>query len=186
MATWGEDRTMKLALRFHVHGQPQPRGSKTPRPIMRNGRPVLNANGRPVVATRDDNPKSRPWMADVANYAAEAAESAGLELIDGPVMLRTVFTFVRPKGHFRANGRVKDKAPAFPTGKPDVDKLLRAIGDALTGVVIRDDSRIVRHESEKRYGPRAGAEISVYLLPQTVIEGRRELIVTIADQEHDG
>jgi Holliday junction resolvase RusA-like endonuclease len=46
---------------------------------------------------------------------------------------------------------------------PDLDKLIRAVGDSLTGTVITDDSRIVRISARKLYaeGIEPGATISV-------------------------
>ena len=47
-----------------------------------------------------------------------------------------------------------------PSVKPDIDKLLRAIGDALTGTVVKDDSQIVSVSAKKEYGE-PGARIQV-------------------------
>lgn len=63
------------------------------------------------------------------------------EPIDQPVTVDAMFYLPRPK-------RPKFDVPAVT---PDVDKLARALGDGLTGVVIKDDSRITRWEIEKRY-----------------------------------
>lgn len=49
----------------------------------------------------------------------------------------------RPKDHFSTAGVIKQWAPRFPTKKPDLDKTLRAIKDALTGIVYVDDSQVV-------------------------------------------
>lgn len=54
----------------------------------------------------------------------------------------------------------------FPAGPPDLDKLQRALGDALTQAhAIHDDARIVRWVAEKRWETLwtpTGAEISVH------------------------
>jgi Holliday junction resolvase RusA-like endonuclease len=39
----------------------------------------------------------------------------------------------------------------YPTVPPDVDKLIRGIGDSLTGVIYDDDSQIIRVLSWKTY-----------------------------------
>jgi Holliday junction resolvase RusA-like endonuclease len=143
-------------VEFLVHGEPAPQGSKTV------GR---STSGRPFV--REDNPNTAPWR----NAVAAAAHKAMLverdddgptyyrDPIGGPVRLEVVFVFSRPRSHFgtgRNAGLLKPSAPMFAAKLPDVDKLVRAIGDALTGVVLVDDSRVVELRAEKRYGaPRA-------------------------------
>jgi Holliday junction resolvase RusA-like endonuclease len=69
----------------------------------------------------------------------------------------------RPKAHYgsgRNADKLKDSAPAFPLGKPDVDKLSRGVMDALTGIIFRDDSCVVTKRASKRYG-RPGVAIEV-------------------------
>ena len=53
----------------------------------------------------------------------------------------------------------------YPTPtKPDLDKLERAIGDALTGIVFRDDSQIAWWSVWKVYGEPARAHIEIATL----------------------
>jgi Holliday junction resolvase RusA-like endonuclease len=65
---------------------------------------------------------------------------------------------------------LRDDAPIYMTGKPDKDKLVRAVGDALVMAgVVRDDSLFVRdHESGcKRYanpGEQPGVWIRIWRL----------------------
>lgn len=84
---------------------------------------------------------------------------------DGPVEVRAVFWLPRPRT-VRA---------ALPAVKPDLDKLARAVGDAITeeryrGMVSRrglvcEDSRIVRWVLEKRYADEeTGPGVSVAVL----------------------
>lgn len=87
------------------------------------------------------------------------------ELLDGPVAVGMRFSFPRPKGHFgtgRNAGKLKDSAPTAPIGrKNDCDKLIRAILDALTGVVFQDDGQVVNIHAYKCYGDPPMAEIQV-------------------------
>lgn len=80
----------------------------------------------------------------------------GVEPIDGPIALSAVFYLARPKSHFgsgRNAGVLKDSAPAYPTGKPDTDNVLKAVMDGLTlAKVWTDDARVVRCQAEKSYG----------------------------------
>ncbi|MGH8982546.1 MAG: RusA family crossover junction endodeoxyribonuclease [Acidimicrobiia bacterium] len=120
-----------------VYGIAQPAGSKTA------GR---TSNGRLFV--RDSAKGSAAWKRAVAQVAG--AEMAGRHLLDGPLALEAAFHLPRPKGHYGARG-LRPSAPDFPTVKPDTTKLLRAVEDALTGIVYRDDAQIVRQHVTKDY-----------------------------------
>jgi Holliday junction resolvase RusA-like endonuclease len=58
-----------------------------------------------------------------------------------------VFTFARPRSHYRTGRNahlVRDSAPARPAVYPDASKALRAVEDSLVDAgVIRDDCRLV-------------------------------------------
>ena len=64
------------------------------------------------------------------------------KLIDGPVSVSVSFYLKRP---------VSKPDALYPDTKPDLDKLCRALGDALEGVVITQDSRIVHWVASKWY-----------------------------------
>ena len=66
--------------------------------------------------------------------------------LDGPLVASMVFTFARPKGHYRTGRNahlLRDSAPARPHGMPDLSKILRSTEDALKGIVWHDDARVV-------------------------------------------
>ncbi len=68
--------------------------------------------------------------------------------------LEADFTFYlpRPKSHYRASGTLKENAPVYPLSMPDVDKLARAVMDAVTDSGMwDDDARVVDLHSRKRY-----------------------------------
>ena len=143
-AAQGEDVS---TVSFTVYGKPQPAGSKT------SG---VRNDGRRFV--RDSAKGSRPWKTQVAQAAGEAVNGAGL--LDGPLELSVIFTVPRPKGHYGARG-LRPSAPAHPAVRPDVTKLLRAVEDACTGVVWRDDAQIVEQHAVKRYGEPAAVVVTV-------------------------
>lgn len=135
-------------IRFTVLGRGQQRGSKQASLIPKRGGGFVTKNGRPIVACRDMNPKSKDWMQEVKAVAFEAMQSQSLIL--GPVELSATFYFLRPKSHFgtgRNAGEIKASAPVEHAQSPDLAKLLRSLEDALTGVVWRDDRQVFR------YGP---------------------------------
>ena len=133
---------MNRRLELTVVGTPVPQGSKTFVPTAAGGR------------AKESNEKAlKPWRASVAAAALDAMGE--LEPLVGPLELRAIFVFPRPKAHFgtgRNAGRLKPSAPSIVSTKPDLDKLVRAVGDALTGIVYRDDSQLAIVHAEKHYG----------------------------------
>lgn len=49
----------------------------------------------------------------------------------------------------------------MPTGRPDLDNLIKALADACNGIVWRDDAQIVRLMAAKRYGEQPGVVMAV-------------------------
>lgn len=137
-------------MSFTVHGVPQPAGSKTA------GR---TKDGRMFV--RDSARRSAPWKRQVAQAAGEAMNGGGL--LDGALRLGVCFVVPRPKGHYGAKG-LRPSAPEHPTVRPDVTKLLRAVEDACTGVVWRDDAQVVWQVAWKEYGEPAHCLVTVTTL----------------------
>lgn len=138
-------------ITFYIAGVPAPAGS-------RKGF-VNRKTGGVIMAPASK--RSRPWQAAVSAAAAEAMSG---ELLAGPLELSVVFHMARPLGHFgtgRNRATVKPSAPAYPAVKPDATKLLRAVEDALTGVVWRDDAQVVDQHAHKRYAPTAGCLVIV-------------------------
>ena len=95
----------------------------------------------------ESSKKVKPWRQDVKHAAlAAAATVPGWAVLDGPLAAAVVFTFARPKGHYRTGRNahlLRDTAPARPTVYPDLSKILRSTEDALTGVIWADDARMV-------------------------------------------
>jgi Holliday junction resolvase RusA-like endonuclease len=133
-----------------VHGEPAPQGSK---------RAQRSSSGASFM--REDNPRTEPWRQAVAAAAAQAFN--GGQLLTGPLRLELRLNFARPRSHYRTGryaGELKDSAPVYCERRPDLDKLVRAIGDALTGVVVVDDAAFVELDAVKLYG-QPGAEVTI-------------------------
>jgi Holliday junction resolvase RusA-like endonuclease len=135
-----------VTVSFTVIGIPAPQGSKSK-------------------WGTEDNPRTRPWRAAVAAEASLNRDRiTGDSLAAGPLTVTARFYFPRPKAHYRTGryaGELKDAAPVYCATTPDLDKLERAIGDALKGVLLQDDSQIVHWDTWKLYGAPARAEITV-------------------------
>ena len=144
-------------LEITVFGHAEPAGSKTSYVLKRkDGSPITRPDGSVIVNTADANRKAKGWKQNVAQVVGAEWLAQGKQPLEGPLALSVTVFRPRPKGHFgtgRNAGKLKDWAvDEFPTTKPDVLKLSRAIEDALTGIVWRDDSQITDEVLFKRYG----------------------------------
>lgn len=132
---------------FIIEGTPRPQGSKR-----HVGNGVMIESSKYV----------KEWRA----FAKLKAIESKPDRIEKPnaVGVSVTFYFERPKKHFRANGKLRDDAPLFHIVKPDGEKLMRALLDAITGVCFHDDSQVARQHVEKKYGTPARAVVAVYEL----------------------
>ena len=128
-------------ITFFVPGIPATAGSKTGFYNKKAGRVIM----------APANKRQKPWMASVS--------AAALEVYAGPptneaVKLDLLFMMPRAKSHFGTGknaDKLKPTAPELHTKKPDLTKMLRAIEDALTGIIWRDDSQVVAFTCRKEY-----------------------------------
>jgi Holliday junction resolvase RusA-like endonuclease len=120
--------TGRKELYFTAYGIPRPQGSK---------RHVGNG----VMIEASD---VKPWRKAIANAVFEAWISSGDDRsFTGPVVVWATFFMPRPKSVRRL----------LPTVSPDLDKLQRALGDALSidSQALTDDAIIVKWHSAKVY-----------------------------------
>lgn len=134
-------------ITFFVPGVPVPQGSM---------RAFVNRHTRRAVVT-SDNAGLKGWRNTVSTAAALAF--SGPALLDQPVSVTLRFFLPRPAS-------VKRNKRAFPVVKPDLDKLVRAVFDALTGSVLVDDALICGATSYKSYADDhpAGVEVTVRVI----------------------
>lgn len=140
-----------IVARFTVHGQPVPQGSKS----------AIRVGARTVIVDQN-RAKLKPWRAQLADAAAAAMNGRGVAV--GPVGIVLDLYFQRPKAHYRRSGELREDAPEYVTTRPDGDKVARAVADALTGVVYRDDSQVAEWVIGKRYGDPPRAMVTVSML----------------------
>ena len=118
-------------IKFEVEGAPVTQGSMK----VINGH-VLHSRGEALILWR--------------TMVAMAARAAGAFPVTEPVEMTIQFRLARPKSVKRN----------FPHVAPDLDKLIRAVLDALTGVAYLDDGQVVSIVATKVYGT-PGASITV-------------------------
>lgn len=146
-------------FRMEVVGEAAPGGSKTARPVFKNGQPLMK-NGKPVIAMRPANKKTKPWMNLVAESAVHEWGPRGMWLLDGPLFARITFYVPRPDNHYSTKlgpeGRriLKPSAPLYPhkTNASDLDKVARSTLDALQGIIFTNDRRFVDLQPRRVYG----------------------------------
>jgi crossover junction endodeoxyribonuclease RusA len=154
-----ERRSAKMrTYEVFVPGIPQPQGSSR----------IVYAGGRPTVTSA--NPKLKTWRAQVTRAVQE---SAGFQVIapwEWRARMGLTFYLPRPASHLTRKGELTRSAPLSHLSVPDLDKLVRAIGDGITDAgVWRDDSQVVVITAEKRYADSShepGARIVIELLDE--------------------
>lgn len=134
---------------FFVPGRPVSQGSKTV---------VFSSEGRPRVI---DGRGSRPR--ELAAWRDAVAQSAFVwvrgRLLEGPVAVDCAFFLPRPR---------RQRTPLdWPTQRAsgDVDKLARAVLDALSGVAFADDVQVVELRATKQWAGAAGEGVLVAIRP---------------------
>ena len=130
-------------VKFTVYGEPIPKGST--RAFVVNGKAV----------TTNANKNTKGWQTLISLVAQEHRPA---ELIDKAVGLQLTFIMTRPKS-------VSINKRPLPTVKPDLDKLIRCVLDALTGIIFVDDSQVTELKALKQYNDSdyaPGVEIIIY------------------------
>ncbi len=126
-----------MRVTFFVPGKPIPQGSKN----------IMNRGGKSWLV--DQNVKNlREWRTSV-NLKAREHWKAEPETDDVGLILR--FVMPRPKNHYTAKGNKSKLWRRYLKTKPDIDKLTRAVLDALTGVLYVDDSQVSTVYAVKEY-----------------------------------
>jgi Holliday junction resolvase RusA-like endonuclease len=145
-------------LHIFVPGKPRAKGSSRWIRSASTGKAIPPANDKAALALAD-------WEAKVAHEARREFEELfgkAEPLWNVSVNLNVQFVFVRPKSHYKSNDRTKPLracAPDHPRTEADRDKLLRAVQDALTGVVYTDDKLVCAGPVSKIYADAPGADL---------------------------
>jgi Holliday junction resolvase RusA-like endonuclease len=136
---------MSINCHFVVYGIPVPQA--------RAGRQhYLDAVGDPHSKAFDPS-KSKDWKNTVGWQVR--SEYHGKPHL-GPVVMDCYFYLPRPK-------RLPKKYQ-FHTRKPDLDNLLKAVKDALKGIIYKDDSQVFDGRTRKLYGYPPRVVIALQLL----------------------
>jgi Holliday junction resolvase RusA-like endonuclease len=111
-----------------VRGVPQPKGSTR----------AFNIPGLKAPVVTSANPNLKHWQIAVANAVSREC----YQVLEGPIRVTAKFQLPRPASRKKA---------LYHQTKPDLDKLIRAINDAMTKIAYKDDSQVVSIGASKRY-----------------------------------
>mgnify|MGYP001776268642 CR=1 FL=1 len=129
------------------------------------GSPI--GQGRPKFSTINghakayDPEKSRNYKAYVRMLATQAMKDSGFTMIEGPCVLRIDAYFEVPKSKSKKFREAALSGLEWPTKKPDADNIVKAILDALNGLMYKDDSCIVELSCVKYYSDVPRVEVYV-------------------------
>lgn len=127
-------------LSFFVPGKPAPQGSKR-----HVGKGILIESSK----------ECGPWRERVALAASQQMD----RIIEKPSPVALILDFILP----RPASTPKTKTPPA-TKRPDLDKLQRAVLDALTNIAYQDDSQVCHIKADKRLailGESPGVHITI-------------------------
>jgi gp69 len=119
-------------LQFSADGVPRPQGSK--KAFLRGKKIVMKESAEGL----------KEWREHVASAAATHMQYRGLKCLEKtPMSVKLAFAMPRTKSMKPTDGLEMVQ-------RPDIDKLERAILDALTGVAFKDDSQVCALHAVKR------------------------------------
>lgn len=163
---------MTKEITFKVSGDPRPKGSVTafcanwPRThakvILLCRNLIAGCKWYPKCVVTPAAKGLKPWEKKVA-VAAQAAMAAEPQPWEEGVIVIIEFFIKRPQAHYGTGKNkliMKDFAKKLLCiKKPDIDKISRAVNDAMTGIVYRDDAQVVCEAHVKKYGKHPGIKV---------------------------
>ena len=126
------------------------------------GTPV--GKGRPrMAAGRMYTPAKTASYESLVAYAAAAAMK-GRPLFEGACSCTLVIVLPIPASWSRKKQAQALEGRLYPTTKPDKDNVIKAVYDAMNGVVWRDDVQACDGQQTKRYGAVPGVRVRVEMM----------------------
>ncbi len=117
----------QILYKLTIYGEPVAQG--------RARSDLIRSKGKQFIGHYDPK-KSRDYKQDIKLQILNSGKPEAL--IDEPLIMSCRIYRTKPKS--------KPKKVVYPTTKPDLDNYLKALKDALSGLVIRDDSIIVGYK----------------------------------------
>lgn len=131
--------TAPRSVSFTVAGRPVPQGSKRAFVNYWTGQPVMKEMA---------GERLSDWRSAVRDAAVRVmlgmAPGAAREPLTGPLSVSLAFTLRKPS-------TAPKTRRTYPDKRPDLDKLVRAALDALTGPLFADDAQVIALVAAKLY-----------------------------------
>jgi crossover junction endodeoxyribonuclease RusA len=148
---------------FTVAGLPAPQGSKVAMPHRYTGKPFMKEQAGEKLKDWRAAVEDAAWIAMLGFAGTGRDRAARLESLQGPVGVSLAFTLPRPAS--------APKGRSWPCVRPDLDKLVRAVLDALTGPVLADDGQVVDLRAQKNYPSSSLVDTGVFIDVWQIGEG---------------
>jgi Holliday junction resolvase RusA-like endonuclease len=136
-----------MLIEFHVNGHPVPQGSMT----------AVKAGAGYVTMRHTQGGALAVWRASIRLACGDT------EPTREAVSLAMNFRLKRPKAHLGLQGGKVYVKPQYlydvPASTPDLDKLIRAVMDALTGSLYLDDRQVAQIVARKVYSKIEGLDV---------------------------
>lgn len=132
-----------MTLNFTVYGRSEPQGST---------RAFIPKGWKRAIITTT-NPRLKSWRQELSKAAMLACAKSNQSFPFAktvPLEARLVFFFKPPQKKLTSNHK---------TTRPDLDKLMRATLDGMSGIVYEDDSQIASAMIQKQFGVPERVEI---------------------------
>lgn len=109
--------------------------------------------------------KTRDYEARVACLAQISMNMRPASIL--PISVNIIFTRSIPESWSSAKKGAALCGDFPPTGRPDLDNMMKSITDGMNHIVYTDDSQIVDMRISKRYGIKAQTDVEVWQMFKT-------------------
>lgn len=153
-----DDLPVRDLWKFRVEGEAVPQGSMVAFISKTTGRAMMKPSNEKALKT---------WRRHVEQTASAARPPWLRKPADGSIYVALLFVRERGEDYLVDGTTLKKGARRFPDTAPDIDKLTRAMLDALTQVAFTNDARVVTCLATKRYaevGERAHVDVDIGFL----------------------
>lgn len=116
---------------------------------------IMRGKGRPRFSTQGGRARA---YTDSKTASLEAVvrqcafDQVGQINLLGPLAVQISVVLPIAKSWSKGERQAAERGGLLPTGKPDLDNIVKLIFDALNGMVWRDDSQICQESAAKSYG----------------------------------
>lgn len=148
-------------IAFTIPGKPQGKGRARSQVLYgKGGKPITSAAGR-VIVTHHTPDKTVAYESLIAHVAHLAMRGTPL-FVEGGMAVQLSIDCDVPGSWSQKKQRMALAGEVFPTTKPDVDNVVKAVFDGCNGVVWRDDVQVVDLRICKRYAATPSVRVEIW------------------------